>query len=94
LGVFDPSLLAVRVATNSRSFFEERAIDSHQAGVDLLELGFVLDLDTEVLYPYRRASGADRKIHARILEHPFRIVGLPHDRCCGEKLRIETNGML
>src|SRR5438105_1674146 len=35
---------------------------------------------------------ADREVDARVLEHPFRVVGLAHSGGRCKKLRIEANG--
>ena len=37
---------------------------------------------------------ADREVDARVLEHPFRVVGLAHSGGRCKKLRIKANGSI
>ena len=44
-----------------------------------------------MIEPRPFATCRDRKIHARVVQHPFRIVGLDHAGLGGEKRRIEAD---
>src|SRR3546814_9789003 len=55
----------------------------------------LFDLDAEMLDAFgRMAVGRDRKVDARIIEHPFRVVGLHHRRLAGEQRGIETDRLV
>src|SRR5262249_14916535 len=53
------------------------------------------DLDAEMVDTRRpRVMGRDRKVHARILEHPFGIVRLLHRRLRGEQGGVEADRLV
>ena len=64
-----------------------------QPRVDLLQLIGILDLDAEMIETGLAAARRDRKIHARIVEHPFRVIRLDDRRLRGEQRRIEPDGV-
>src|SRR5882672_2685629 len=91
LRVFDPALLALRVATRGCTLLQHRRFGALQARVHLRELGAILDLNSKVPNPSRAATLADRKIDAWILEHPFCVVGLDHSWLSCEERVVEPN---
>src|SRR5262247_1055484 len=52
------------------------------------------DLDAEMIEARLLAARRDREIHARVVQHPFGIVGLDHAGSRGEERRIEANRLL
>ena len=48
-------------------------------------------LQPKVVQPGARAAMRDREIHARIVEHPLRVIGLLDRRRHAEEIRVETN---
>src|SRR3546814_2164437 len=73
-------------------FRSNRSIGVAQAAVDFRQFILAFDLDAEMLDAFgRMAVGRDRKVDARIIEHPFRVVGLHHRRLAGEQRGIETD---
>jgi hypothetical protein len=50
-----------------------------QASVNLIQLGLLLDLNTEVVEPDNPAARRNSEIDTRIIEHPFCIVCFDND---------------
>lgn len=80
LRVGDPLLVRIRLAAGRILGFHDRALCACQPVIDLVKLGFVLGLDTEVREASVAAERADRKIHSRVFEHLFRVVVLDDGR--------------
>jgi hypothetical protein len=48
-------------------------------------------LETDMVHTDLRATRRNRKVHAGIVQHPFRVVRLDARRFRGEQLRIERD---
>jgi hypothetical protein len=91
LGITDPALFAFSVAAGRLAFLEHGAFGAPEAFVNLLELRSVLDLNTKMLEAGFGTALADRKVDARVIEHPFGIVVLANDRFGREEVRVKVN---
>src|SRR5262249_50096232 len=92
--IVGPGLFRLRIAAGSLSLFDDVAACAAHTRVDFLQFVLALDLDTEMIRPRPLAARRDRKIHARIIEHPFGIVRLHHRGLGGEQRRIESDRIL
>src|ERR1700730_11028809 len=93
LWIFDPVLLAVRVAAGRGPFFAHRPLGALQALVDFLELSAILNLNADVLHAGRRAALADGEVDPRVFQHPPRIVALAHAGFSAEQLRVKPHAL-
>src|SRR6516225_1077878 len=69
--IVDPRFLGLGVAAIRLALFDHTAARPMEPSVNLLQFGLVLDLDAEMIEPGLPPTGRDRKIHARIVEHPL-----------------------
>src|SRR5215469_4960071 len=92
--IVDPRLFGLGIATGRLPLLDDRAAGSAQARVDVAKLVLALDLDAEMIEARLFAARRNREIHARVVQHPFRIVGLDHAGLRGEERRIEADRLL
>src|SRR5262245_11777051 len=78
-------------STGGLSLLEDRAAGLVQTRIDLAQLVLAFDLNAEMIEPRLLAPRRDREIHARIVQHPFRIISLDHDRLHREQRRIKSD---
>src|SRR5579859_3430975 len=79
-GIVDPGFLGLGIAAGGLALLDDVAAGLTQARIDLVQLVGVLDLDAEMIETWFAPARGDREIDARILQHPFRIVGFDQDR--------------
>ena len=90
--VVDPGLLRLGVAATRLALLDHAAARLVQASVDLVQFVLVLDLDAEVIEARRAPARRDRKIDARIVQHPFGVIGLHDGGLSRKQRRIEADG--
>src|SRR5262249_27391121 len=83
--------LGLGIATGRLSLLEDGAAGLVQTCIDHAQLVLALDLDAEMVEPRPFAARRDREIHARVIQHPFRIVSLHHGRLRREQRRIKLD---
>jgi hypothetical protein len=69
-------LVRVGVAAGGHIFLGDRALGFGQARTDLVQFALILDLDAEMFDAGRGSALRDREVDARIVEHPFGVIGL------------------
>jgi hypothetical protein len=84
-------IFGLGVATGRLSLLDDRAAGAAQPRIDVVQLVLTFDLDAEMIEPRPFAARRDREIHARVIQHPFRIIGLDHAGLRGEQRRIEAD---
>ena len=89
--IVNPRLLGFGVAARGFALLDDRAAGFAQSGINLIEFGFVCDLDAEMIEAGLPAAGRDCKVHARIVEHPFGVIWLHDGRLRVEQSGIESN---
>src|SRR5205085_2022798 len=72
--IVDPGFLAFGIAAGHLALFDDGAARLVQSIIDLGQLAFVLDLDAQMIEARLFAARRDAEVHARIVEHPFRVV--------------------
>src|SRR5262249_15800817 len=75
-GMLDPGFFRAGIAAGDLALLEHVAARAPQACVDLAQLAFAFHLNAEVVEACRPAARRNGKIDARIIQHPFAIVGL------------------
>src|SRR6516164_2655571 len=73
-----PRFFRLGVAAGGLTFLEDFALCLMQATVYLLQLIRALDLDAKVVEPWLLPPRRNGKVHARVIQHPFGVVGLHH----------------
>ena len=92
--VVDPRLFRLGVAARRLTLLDDVAAGLAQPSIDLVQFVLVFNLDAEVIEPRLTPAGRDPEIHARIVKHPFGVIGLGHRGLCRKKRRIEADGAL
>ena len=72
--IIDPRFFRLGVTAVSRPLLDDVTARFVQACISLIQLIFVIDLNTEVIQTGGSAARRDGEIHARIIEHPLGIV--------------------
>lgn len=80
LRVCHPMLFAARVAAGGFAFIKQRDVGGLGACFQLGQLVGVVSLEAQVIDASGTAASGDREVHARVVEHPLRIVGLDAGR--------------
>src|SRR5438128_6377258 len=89
--VVDPGFFGLGIAAGSCALLDDVAAGLVKPRIDLLQFLGVLDLNSEMIEAGLLASGGDRKIHPRVLDHPLGVVGLDHAGLRVEQRRIEAD---
>src|SRR5216684_4417403 len=87
--IVDPRFFGPRVATGGLPLLDDVAAGLVQPRIDLTQFVLALGLNAEMIEARPFAARRDREIDARIIEHPFGIVGLHHGRRRVEQGRVE-----
>src|SRR5665213_592232 len=90
--IVDPGLLRFGVAASGLALLDDVAAGFPQARVHLVQFIGVFDLDAEMIEAGFATAGRDRKIHARIVKHPFGVVRFDHGGLGREQRRVESDG--
>src|SRR3984893_17774450 len=93
-GIICPRLFRLGVTAGGLTFLKDLALCLMQAIVHFLQLVRALDLDAEVIEPRLLPPRRNGKVHARILKHPFGIIGLHHRRLRREQGRVECDSVV
>ncbi|MCY1233556.1 hypothetical protein D9M72_461030 [compost metagenome] len=78
LRVRDPVLLAFRIAAGGLAFIEQRHVGRFGSLLQFGQFGRIVRLKPEVVDSGLRAAGRDGEVHARIFQHPLRVVFFHH----------------
>ena len=73
---------------------DNRPAGSAQTRIDIAQFILAFDLDAEMIEARLFAAGRNREIHARVVQHPFRIVSLDNGGLRGEERRIKADRLL
>ena len=92
--IVDPGFFRLGVAAGWSALARSPCRRPCQPPVDLVQLGLVLHLNAEMIETRLAAARRDREIHARIVQHPLRVVGLSYRRLRREQRRIEADGLV
>ena len=93
-GIGDPVLVRSRVTARHIFFLDDPRIGRREARMHPRELRRVVHLEAEMVHARSTAALRDREVHARIVEHPFRVVGLHDARLRAEHHGIEPDALL
>ena len=89
-----PALIASRITARRVLLLPDRLPRGSQALCDYRQVLVGFDLQAEVVQTRGSRSGSDRKIHPRIVEHPFGVVRFQNGRLrpkSVEQKRIEDS---
>ena len=90
--VLDPRLVRSRVTTRRAFLDQNRCAGLLGTCGDLIQFVLVFGLNAEMAEPRRTvAARRDGEVHARIVEHPFRVVRFALGRLRAEQRRIEAD---
>ena len=73
-GIENPALFGIGIAAGSLAFFNHWCTGGLQTRINFAQFGFVLDLYAEVINALVTATGRDREIDPRIVQHPLDVV--------------------
>jgi hypothetical protein len=92
LRIARPVLVAVRIAAVDVWLVDHVVrIGRCELRADCRKLVRGFGLQSQVVQAGSRSPVRDREVHARVVEHPLRIVGLLDRRRHSEEARVETN---
>src|SRR5262245_44232649 len=74
--IVDPRLFRLGIATRRLSLLDDVAAGFMQPCIDLLQFVLALNLNAEMIETRLLAARRDRKIHARVVQHPFGVIRL------------------
>ncbi len=72
--IIDPRLFRLSVTTCCLALLDDSAAGCLQASVDVMKFLLAFDLNAKVIEAWLAPARRDGEVHARIIEHPFRIV--------------------
>ena len=72
---------------SSRPFplLDDGAARFAQAGIHFVQLCLILDLNPKMIEARFATACRDRKVHARIIEHPLCVIRFHYDGCASNK---------
>lgn len=89
LGVGDPVFVAAGVAAGGSALIQQRHVSRLGARLELCQLLSFIHLEAQMVQPKLVATGRDREVHPRLIEHPLGVIAFHAGRFCAKELGVE-----
>src|SRR5665213_3023958 len=91
--IINPGFFRFSVAASRLALFDDGASGLFQTSVNLMQFRLAFDLDAKVIETRLATTCRDCEVHARIVEHPLRVIAFHNRWFRGEQGGIEPDGL-